>query len=356
MSPHHDDPGGRGSAADDVGLSTGAVARRLGVSATTLRSWERRYGIGPAEREHGRHRRWLPADITRLELMCSLTAQGIAPAEAARAALRRSSAGLQQRAAPAPVGSGVRPRTPGGRDALPLGAVRQECRGLARAAVRLDAPAVGELLEHALDTYGSVVAWEEIIAPALHAVGRKWASSGERYVEVEHLLSWHVSSALRSGRQSGETAGTAPVLLACVPGEQHSLPLEALDAALREAGVPRRMFGPALPVDALLEAVRRVGPSAVVLWAQARPAGVDLGRVVDAVAGVAWGVKGARSHPQVLVGGPGWAGVPEAGSRLLTGLGSGLDVICGIVGLPRAVGLSRAVSPPPAASTTPGMR
>ncbi|MEU9254372.1 MerR family transcriptional regulator [Streptomyces sp. NPDC048270] len=333
MSLDQPAPGARPGAAGGVGLSTGAVARRLGVSATTLRSWERRYGIGPADREHGRHRRWSPTDVSRLELMCLLTAQGVPPAEAARAAMSRASDALGEKpdgAGQVPVGAGL--HTPGGRGALPLGTVRQECRGLARAAVRLDAAAVGELLERALDAYGCVVTWEEIIAPTLHAVGRKWASSGERYVEVEHLLSWHVSTALRRGRQAAETAGVPPVLLACVPGEQHSLPLEALDAALAEAGLPRRMFGPALPVDALREAVRRVGPSVVVLWAQVKPAGVDLGRVVDSVAGVEWGVQGARSHPKLLLAGPGWAGVRDAGSRLLTGLGSGLEVIRGIVG------------------------
>ncbi|MFD4240292.1 MerR family transcriptional regulator [Streptomyces sp. NPDC058525] len=334
-----------------MGLSTGAVARRLGVSATTLRSWERRYGIGPADREHGRHRRWLPPDVSRLELMCAMTSQGVPPAEAARAAMNRPPESLGQRtdgtqgamgaegaegaegaagAAKLSLGTGL--HMPGGRGALPLGAVRQECRGLARAAVRLDAVAVGDILERALDAYGCVVTWEEIIAPTLHAVGRKWATAGERYVEVEHLLSWHVSTALRRGRPARETAGVPPVLLACVPGEQHSLALEALDAALAEAGLPRRMFGPALPVDALREAVRRVGPSAVVLWAQVKPAGVDLGRVVDVVAGVEWGVRGARSQPRLLLGGPGWAGVRDAGCRLLTGLGSGLEVIRGIVG------------------------
>lgn len=34
-----------------AGLTTGALARRLGVSPTTLRSWDRRYGLGPAVRE-----------------------------------------------------------------------------------------------------------------------------------------------------------------------------------------------------------------------------------------------------------------------------------------------------------------
>ncbi|NEA12181.1 MerR family DNA-binding transcriptional regulator, partial [Streptomyces sp. SID10692] len=44
------------------GLTTGAVARLLGVAPTTLRSWDRRYGLGPATREGGRHRRWTAAD------------------------------------------------------------------------------------------------------------------------------------------------------------------------------------------------------------------------------------------------------------------------------------------------------
>ncbi|MGW0551834.1 MerR family transcriptional regulator, partial [Streptomyces altiplanensis] len=75
--------GGAGAA-----LSTGAVARRLGVAPTTLRSWEHRYAIGPATRQDGKHRRWTPQDIARLEEMCRLTSQGVPPAEAARAVLR----------------------------------------------------------------------------------------------------------------------------------------------------------------------------------------------------------------------------------------------------------------------------
>ncbi|MFJ6486506.1 MerR family transcriptional regulator [Streptomyces sp. NPDC091682] len=51
-----------------------------------MRSWERRYAIGPAVRVAGKHRRWLPENIARLEEMCHLTGQGVPPAEAARAA------------------------------------------------------------------------------------------------------------------------------------------------------------------------------------------------------------------------------------------------------------------------------
>ncbi|WP_329332115.1 cobalamin B12-binding domain-containing protein [Streptomyces sp. NBC_00663] len=289
----------------DAPLTTGAVARRLGVSPTTLRSWDRRYGIGPAVRDEGRHRRWSAQDVRLLETMCRLTSSGVPPAEAARAA--RSGTGTPRPAPQASTRESPRSRAAG---TLPLGDVRQECRGLARAAVRLDAPAVDQLLGAAVEQYGVVAAWQEVMMPTLHAVGRKWASSGDRYVEVEHLLSWHVSTVLRrstpAAPQRAEALTAGPVVLACVPGEQHTLPLEALNAALGELGLPTRMFGAAVPGEALTAAVRRLGPTAVFLWAQARStANLPLARHVAATR---WGVKGARRQPVVMLGGPGWSG------------------------------------------------
>ncbi|MFJ7151390.1 MerR family transcriptional regulator [Streptomyces sp. NPDC100445] len=299
--------------ASEPGLTTGALARRLGVSPTTLRSWDRRYGIGPAARADGRHRRWTARDVTMLEAMCRLTASGVPPADAARAAKERAYPPAPRppaAGAPAPAPPAV-PAAPTATDAdAPSpGAARQEGRGLARAAVRLDAAAVGERLEAAVERYGVVVAWQDVMLPTLHAVGRRWESSGDRYVEVEHLLSWQVSTTLRRHTRQpvapADPTGAGPVLLACVPGEQHTLPLEALNAALSRLGVPTRMFGAAVPADALVAAVRRLGPVAVVLWAQARStASLPL---AEHVAAMEWGVKGARAQPLVMLAGPGWA-------------------------------------------------
>ncbi|MFJ9828689.1 MerR family transcriptional regulator [Streptomyces sp. NPDC101160] len=338
------------------GITTGAVARRLGVSPTTVRSWDRRYGTGPAVRADGRHRRWSPADVAMLAEMCHLTASGVPPAEAARAARHvRARAGatavavtaagsaeapaarsakakgraepVESRVSPADEPSRRRHRAgPGG--GLPLADVRQECRGLARAAVRLDGPALEELLQAVLDRYGLVAAWEEVMAPTLHAVGRKWESSDDRYVEVEHLLSWHVSTALRRAAATGRPTATsaAPVVLACVPAEQHSLPLEALAAGLAERGLPTRMFGAAVPAEALDAAVRRSGPAAVALWSQARStANHSLARHIAATT---FGVRGARTSPLVLLAGPGWLGrTPGPGMLRPAGLREALDSI-----------------------------
>ncbi|NEB45301.1 MerR family transcriptional regulator [Streptomyces sp. SID339] len=296
-------------------LTSGAVARRLGVSPTTLRSWDRRYGLGPAARTRGRHRRWTPEDIAVLEHMCRLTASGIPPGEAARLAADGSRAASEKATAEVTGEATGEPGAPPARrprrDAstvLPLGDVRQECRGLARAAVRLDAQEMQSRLDTLVGEHGLVPVWDEVMVPTLRAVGRKWELSDDRYVEVEHLLSWHISTTLRSTHllrpRTAPLLDTSPVLLACMPDEQHTLPLEALNAALNEKGVPTLMLGAAVPLEALVAAVRRTGPSAVVLWAQARATAGEA--VARRVAGMEWGPAGARRRALVLPSGPGW--------------------------------------------------
>src|SRR3954454_9310242 len=54
-------------------LSVAVVARRLGVAPATLRTWARRYGVGPSEHAAGAHRRYAPSDVARLEVMRRLT-------------------------------------------------------------------------------------------------------------------------------------------------------------------------------------------------------------------------------------------------------------------------------------------
>ncbi|GAA0300823.1 MerR family transcriptional regulator [Streptomyces polychromogenes] len=304
------------------GVPTGAVARRLGVSPTTVRSWEQRYGIGPAARREGRHRRWGPQDVALLEEMCRLTSSGVPPAEAARAALASR---------PRP-GAEVRTAAPDGRPGPggpPPGGARRDSRGLARAAARLDGHAMEALLREAVVSRGLVAAWEEVMVPTLHAVGRTWQSTDDRYVAVEHLLSWHVSTALRRAAVAGPpdgVRGTGPVVLACLPGEQHTLALEALAAALAERGLPARMFGAAVPAEALEAAVRRSGPAAVVLWSQSR-ATAD-GALARRTAATAFGPRGARTTPLVLLAGPGWtARAVTAGMVRPHGLREALDLI-----------------------------
>ena len=67
-------------------LSVASVARRIGVAPATLRTWARRYGIGPSSHEAGSHRKYCPSDLAKLTVMRRLISAGVAPADAAEQA------------------------------------------------------------------------------------------------------------------------------------------------------------------------------------------------------------------------------------------------------------------------------
>lgn len=291
------------------GLPVAVVARRLGVAPATLRTWALRYGLGPSSHEAGAHRRYGPADLARLEVMRRLTLDGVAPAEAARVAL--ADAGP----APAPARG---PGGPGGR-VLALPGAEDVARGLGRAAMALDSRTVTESVRRQLAEHGVLPTWDRVLTPVLVAVGDRWAATGEG-VEVEHLLAECVGVALREVAESAhEPLGGRPVLLACAPGELHSLPLYALAGALAERGIGARILGQALPADALAAAVRRTGPALLFLWSQL-PGTADVGVLEE--------LPVTRPSTAVVLGGPGWAGRPLPDRvTVAEGLSDALDLV-----------------------------
>jgi DNA-binding transcriptional MerR regulator len=302
----------------EAGLEVTAVAHRLGVAPATLRTWHRRYGIGPGGHTTGRRRLYRPEDVARLELMHRALVRGVPPGEAARAAL---AAGLPEgaRAEGVPDGDAPdgdapdggppaerpgrpgRPRRPaaGGRG-LALPGAGPEVRGLARAAQALDARAVRALVAESLAVTGTIRTWEELLRPVLAAVGARWARDGTG-IEVEHLLSDCIAREL--GRVGDPAPATRPVLLACAPGEGHTLPLSALAAALRERGVGPHLLGADVPGTALAAAADRIAPAAALVWAQTAPGALAL----PPGPGCRW-----------FTAGPGWSAGPVGAVHVTT--------------------------------------
>lgn len=272
----------------------GAVAGRLGVAPETLRSWGRRYGLLPSAHTAGGHRRYTQSDLGRLVTMQQLIGQGVSPARAARSVLEMD----PDQPAP-PVLDVQQPRGPGGPGgrvlAVPGGTA--EARGLARAASRLDAEAINDILSDALSTRGALPVWEEIIRPVLVATGTRWARTGNG-IDVEHVLSETTIEALRAHRtcQLRPVPGRS-VLLACSAEDMHVLPLHIVAAVLAERRVPVHMLGARVPNAALLSALRRTNASAVFVWRQ-RTSDTPVVQL-----------PAARPPLTLVVGGPGWQGV-----------------------------------------------
>jgi MerR family transcriptional regulator, light-induced transcriptional regulator len=303
---------------EDETLPVAAVARRLGVAPATLRTWDRRYGIGPRAHTTGRHRRYTHDDIARLELMQQALLRGATPAEAAGYALRTSAPATPEIIAPRDGGASLL-REFSTRSASVL--------GLSRAAMAMDAAATQQLIADSIDALGVVAVWDDVLRPVFTALASRWEQSGE-CVEIEHFVyECALTAMIGATPMVSAPRNPRPVLLCCAPEEQHSLPLYVLRAALARQGIGTQMLGAALPTAALAAAVRRTGPAAVAVWAQLpRHASADV--FVE--------VPRTRQRVRLFACGPGWftTELPDRVDRL-DDLSDALHRIEGLVGAPR---------------------
>ena len=265
-------------------LTVAAVARRLGVAPATLRTWDRRYGLGPTEHSSGEHRRYSGSDIARLTLMRKLVIAGVSPAEAAQRALNFDGE-ISTDALTNSITSDV--------------AVREELvETLIRAARAYDRNFIEELLRSELSARGIANTWNEVLVPLLIMIGDEWADSGTG-IETEHLVSEIIKRLLQEANTSVENPINArPVLLACIGEEMHSLALYALGAVLSERKIATQFLGARTPIEAISAVVKRSAPPAIFLWAQLNKNGNH-----DLLAEL----PNIRPAPRIVLGGPGWS-------------------------------------------------
>ena len=271
-------------------LTVAAVARRLGVAPATLRTWDRRYGLGPTDHSTGEHRRYNSHDLARLTLMRKLVISGVSPAEAAQRALAfdgQSSAEVISATL--------------SREVM----VREELvEAVLRAARAYDRNFVEEILRSELQLRGITNTWNEVIVPLLILLGDEWADAGTG-IETEHLVSEIIKRLLQEWNNNiVDPVNPRPVLLACIGEEMHSLPLYALAAALSERKIQTQFLGARTPIEAINAVVKRSAPPAIFLWAQLNKNG-DV-EVIDQLPNI-------RPAPRIVIGGPGWgAGAPKS--------------------------------------------
>lgn len=180
VAPAKDDDGeGRFGTAP---LTVAGVARTLGVAASTLRTWDRRYGLGPSVHQAGSHRRYTPKDVARLQVMRRLTLRGVAPVDAARIATEADDGAF----APPP------------RTALEAEDVVVDPLTLAAALIEPDLRRVDAILARSVQTSGIVDTWTGLVQPAQDMLGQRHQAIAVRPgAEPEGLLESAVMRAVR---------------------------------------------------------------------------------------------------------------------------------------------------------------
>lgn len=282
-------------ASPEIGWGVGSVAARLGIAASTLRTWERRYDVGPSRRTAGGHRRYTEIDIDRVILTQLLIARGAPARDAAHVAHALDAAGLAHA-----LGS-EHDRVE--REEI---SVEEVAPTVLRAAKAGDSRRISRLIADALDDQGAAAAWTSIIAPALIEIGHEW-SLGHLEIEAEHLASEVIVGELRAyTRRVGHLGDGEPcIVLASAEYDQHSLPVFAMEAALADEGLGSLVLGAQLPAHSLASVTQRLRPVVVFLWASlARPDREPLESFLAATA----------EETTLILAGPGWP--DEIGRRM----------------------------------------
>ncbi|MCF6376612.1 MerR family transcriptional regulator [Nocardioides KLBMP 9356] len=242
--------------------TVGRAAELTGVSSTTLRKWEQRYGVVVPQRSAGNYRLYDDEAVRRLSVMRTLVDAGWSAHEAAAHVVDDASAAEAEVARP-------EPQTPDPR-----------ARQLVQCAIDFDVPGLEWLLADVFDDGDHARVVDEWLMPSMVELGKAW-QRGEVSVAGEHFVSSAVHRRLAQAFQALPVAPRGPrVVAGLARGSRHELGVLAFSLVLRSRGVPVTYLGGDLPLEAWVGTVRLVAPAAVVL---AAPTVEDLPAVREVV-------------------------------------------------------------------------
>jgi DNA-binding transcriptional MerR regulator len=256
-------------------IRTNAAATMLGVSANTVRSWERRYGFPHPQRSAGGHRQYELDDIEALKQALAET-QNVSSAVAL----------AQQR--------GLGPAS---------------CSRLASAFAAFDEQQADRLLEESLALRSVERTIEEVLLPAVadHAEQDPYSTAAYEFA-WRHATGW--LSALKRLAPPASNASGVLILDACTAFELDTLHAQALELTLRRAGLRTLSLSPAIDRSRLGRALRALDPSGVVLSGS----GISL----DQIARLVYAVRSAANEVVVFD----YRGaVPDTGASTICRLG-----------------------------------
>ncbi|MEZ4268067.1 MAG: MerR family transcriptional regulator [Myxococcota bacterium] len=234
------------------------VSRMTGLTAATIRAWERRYGAIEPARTEGNTRLFAAADVRRLALLREATERGHSIGIAARL----DDDALNQLLA--------RPTA----DDASLPALQPEpshathgplCDAYLDAIDQYEARRGHELLHRAAALLPGRELVMEVVLPIIRAVGKRW-EAGSFSVGQEHLVSSQLSALLGALRQLAPSDRGAPrVIVAAPSGHRHEFGLlvGALLAASR--GLEPVYLGADLPVSDIERAASKSRATLVIV-------------------------------------------------------------------------------------------
>ncbi len=246
-------------------LNLKAVVRETGLKADTIRAWERRYGVPKPPRTSGGHRLYSQRDVELLKWMTARQHEGLSISRIVDLWKGLEAEGKD----PLQVTSHTLLR-----QAVPLSDVGELAnlrQAWVRACLDFDEPRAEQMLTQAFALFLLNDVVLELLLRGLSEIGEGWYR-GEIAAQQEHFASVLAVRRLQTLiAASPMPTRTERIVLACPPGEQHTLSLHVINLFLRRQGWEVIDLGANVPLDRLESMLTNLHPQLLVAAAQHLP-------------------------------------------------------------------------------------
>lgn len=244
------------------------VLRETGLTADTLRAWERRYNLPKPQRTPGGHRLYSDYDVAVVKWLRARQKEGLTISRAVELWKETAASRDPLESLPQPVSEGV--------ISVPVNPIDELRLSWVKACLNFDALQADEVINQAFAMSTVETVCFEILQKGLQQIGSFWYFN-QATVQQEHFAT---AQALRR-IETLISSAPAPtrdqtVLLGCPAGEWHYFPLLLLALLLRRRGVNVVYLGPNLPLEQMEATAATVRPDLIVLASQQLPTAAAL--------------------------------------------------------------------------------
>ncbi len=230
------------------------LSDRTGVGSSTLRAWERRYGLLKPARTPKGHRLYNEQDVARVQRIVTLLEEGHGLSNIARRLNEQESISeLPEHATDGRHGAGNWTRL-----------IEQTITAVHDfSAERVDA-----IYNEASSLYPVDMVTERLLEPVLSSLGRDWQQREAGIAEEHFYTSWLRNRlGARFHHAIGQASG-ARIICACLPGTFHEIGLMLFAISALSRGYRVLYFGANLPLDQLPLIVQAAAARAVIVSAR----------------------------------------------------------------------------------------
>jgi len=245
-----------------------AVEQSTGISASTLRAWERRYHVCRPTRSESGYRLYSDRDIAVIRWLKTQVDAGMAISQAVvwLENLTEDAGSLVQAVLPGNSEAVTAPSVPATHQMMRRDYATLQTE-LLQALLSFDERAAEHVLAEAFALYPMELIGEHLITPVLVEIGERW-HRGEVTITREHyattLLQQRLAAILRTVPNPNKKS---LIWVACAPGEEHEIGSLLLTVYLRRAGYQAQYLGKNIMSADLISDVGHCQPALVLLSA-----------------------------------------------------------------------------------------